>query len=126
MRRLVFIDDDKTELDDFGRIVEGEYDYAKIHLPFEAEKLFSGTAPDIFVSDLYLPRQSELLAREKCIAFADKRGQTHLYPRDALTTPAPLPTALLLEGPVAPARSSRFSFGERHSQRPSRFGEVTS
>lgn len=57
MKRLVFIDDDKTELCDFGRIVEGEYDYT-IHWPFEAEKLFSGTAPDIFVSDLYLPRQS--------------------------------------------------------------------
>lgn len=58
MRRLVFIDDDMTELDDFGRIVEGEYDYAKIHWPSEAGKLFSGTAPDIFVSDLYLPPQS--------------------------------------------------------------------
>jgi DNA-binding NtrC family response regulator len=58
MRRLVFIDDDKTELDDFSLIVEGEYDYSTIHWPFEAEKLFSRTAPDIFVSDLYLPPQS--------------------------------------------------------------------
>lgn len=58
IRRLVFIDDDKTELDDFGRIIEGEYDYATIHWPFEAEKLFGGTGPDIFVSDLYLPPQS--------------------------------------------------------------------
>ena len=35
--------------------------------------------------------QRELLAREKGIAFADKRGQTHLYPRDTLTISVPLP-----------------------------------
>ena len=54
MRRLVFIDDDETELDDFGRIVGGEYDYNTIHWPRELQKLFSGAGPDIFVSDLYL------------------------------------------------------------------------
>ncbi|MGA8011957.1 MAG: hypothetical protein WB949_05995 [Candidatus Acidiferrales bacterium] len=58
MKRLVFIDDDDTELNDFGLIVEGEYDYSGIHWPIEAEKLFSGASPDIFVSDLYLPPQS--------------------------------------------------------------------
>jgi restriction endonuclease S subunit len=36
--------------------------------------------------------QTEILAREKGIAFADKRGQTHLYPRDMLTVPVPLPS----------------------------------
>ncbi len=36
--------------------------------------------------------QAEILAREKGIAFADKRGQTHLYPRDMLTVSAPLPS----------------------------------
>lgn len=36
--------------------------------------------------------QKELFAREKGIAFADKRGQTHLYPRDVLTIPVPLPS----------------------------------
>ena len=36
--------------------------------------------------------QAEILAREKGIAFADKRGQTHLYPRDMLTVPVPLPS----------------------------------
>lgn len=35
--------------------------------------------------------QRELLTREKGIAFADKRGQTHLYPRDVLTIPVPVP-----------------------------------
>lgn len=35
--------------------------------------------------------QKEILAREKGIAFADKRGQTYLYPRDVLTIPVPLP-----------------------------------
>jgi len=55
MRRLVFIDDDKTELDDFGRIVEGTYQYTTVHWPVESDKLFTGASPDIFVSDLYLP-----------------------------------------------------------------------
>jgi type I restriction enzyme, S subunit len=36
--------------------------------------------------------QKEIFAREKGIAFADKRGQTHLYPRDVLTIPVPLPS----------------------------------
>jgi type I restriction enzyme S subunit len=35
--------------------------------------------------------QVEILAREKGIAFADKRGQTHLYPREMRTVPVPLP-----------------------------------
>lgn len=55
MRRLVFIDDDKTELDDFGRIVRGRYEYTTVHWPGESEKLFSGVSADVFVSDLYLP-----------------------------------------------------------------------
>jgi DNA-binding NarL/FixJ family response regulator len=55
MRRLVFIDDDKTELNAFLGIVGGEYDCATVHWPPESAKLFSSPAPDIFVSDLYLP-----------------------------------------------------------------------
>jgi DNA-binding NarL/FixJ family response regulator len=55
MRRLVFIDDDKTELDAFLRIVGGKYDCVTVHWPPESAKLFGGPAPDIFVSDLYLP-----------------------------------------------------------------------
>jgi DNA-binding NarL/FixJ family response regulator len=58
MRRIVFIDDDKTELDEFGRIVGGKYQYTQIHWPGEAERLFNGVSPDIFVSDLYLPSRS--------------------------------------------------------------------
>jgi type I restriction enzyme S subunit len=42
---------------------------------------------------LYSQRgQAEILAREKGIAFADKRGQTHLYPSDMKTVPIPLPS----------------------------------
>lgn len=42
---------------------------------------------------LYSQRgQTEILKREKGIAFADKRGQTHLYPKDMLTVPVPLPS----------------------------------
>jgi DNA-binding NtrC family response regulator len=86
MRRLVFIDDDKTELDDFGRIVEGEYDYVRIHWPLDAEKLFSGTPPDIFVSDLYLPPQDgdkvpTAVQRESAASAATQVGArfSHLY-----------------------------------------------
>jgi DNA-binding NarL/FixJ family response regulator len=55
MRRLVFIDDDRAELEAFRKIVGGDYDYGPVHWPVEAAKLFSGPGPDIFVSDLYLP-----------------------------------------------------------------------
>ena len=55
MRRLVFIDDDKAELDAFRSIVAGQYDYTTVHWPDESAKLFSLAPPDIFVSDLYLP-----------------------------------------------------------------------
>jgi DNA-binding NarL/FixJ family response regulator len=55
MRRLVFIDDDPKELDAFRHIVEGEYDYTTVHWPSESAKLTIDPAPDIFVSDLYLP-----------------------------------------------------------------------
>ena len=86
MRRLVFIDDDKTELDDFGRIVEDDCDYATIHWPLEAEKLFSGTAPDIYVSDLYLPPQSgdevpTAAQRESAASAAKQVAErfSHLY-----------------------------------------------
>jgi DNA-binding NarL/FixJ family response regulator len=58
MRRLVFIDDDKTELDAFLRIVGGKYDCVTVHWPSESAKLFGMPAPEIFVSDLYLPPQT--------------------------------------------------------------------
>jgi len=56
--RLVFIDDDETELNAFLDIVRGEYDCTTVHWPREAGKLFSGPGPDVFVSDLYLPPPS--------------------------------------------------------------------
>jgi DNA-binding response OmpR family regulator len=55
MSKLVIIDDDKRELDEFGRLIEGEYSYTLIHWPNDRERLFSGQPPDLFVSDLYLP-----------------------------------------------------------------------
>ena len=55
MRRLVFIDDDRTELETFRDFVQGDYHYTTVHWPDESAKLFSGPPPDIFVSDLYLP-----------------------------------------------------------------------
>ncbi len=54
-RRLVFIDDDKTELAEFRKIVAQVYNYTAIHWPAESRKLFTGPAPDIFVCDLHLP-----------------------------------------------------------------------
>jgi len=55
MRRLVFIDDDKAELDGFRSVVKGEYDYMTVHWPYDSVKLLNMSAPNIFVSDLYLP-----------------------------------------------------------------------
>ena len=55
MRRLVFIDDDETELEEFGAIVRDAYDYTSIHWPDESAKLLSTSPPSVFVSDLYLP-----------------------------------------------------------------------
>ncbi len=55
MRQLIFIDDDRTELDDFKKIVGNDYEYVTIHWPDEETKLWSVPVPDIFVSDLYLP-----------------------------------------------------------------------
>lgn len=55
MQRLVFIDDDQTELEAFRQIVGDDYDYIAVHWPAESPKLFSDPGPDIFVSDLYLP-----------------------------------------------------------------------
>jgi DNA-binding NtrC family response regulator len=55
MLQLVFIDDDTSELQEFSRIVAGHYECKTIHWPQESDQLFSHPAPDIFVSDLYLP-----------------------------------------------------------------------
>lgn len=55
MRHLVFIDDDPTELDAFKKIVGEDYQYEAVKWPGEESKLLEGPAPDIFVSDLYLP-----------------------------------------------------------------------
>lgn len=55
MRRLLFIDDDQTELEAFREIVEGSYEYHTIHWPSASAILFSAPPPNIFVSDLYLP-----------------------------------------------------------------------
>jgi len=55
VRRLIFIDDDRTELDDFKKIAGNNYECETIHWPDEEMKLWSAPAPDILVSDLYLP-----------------------------------------------------------------------
>src|SRR5712692_7190669 len=58
MPRLVFIDDDETELQSFRDIVGGSYDCITVHWPRESTKLFTAPAPSIFVSDLYLPART--------------------------------------------------------------------
>ena len=55
MRQLVFIDDDESELEDFRPIVAGHYECKTVLWPNESDELFRLSAPDIFVSDLYLP-----------------------------------------------------------------------
>jgi DNA-binding NarL/FixJ family response regulator len=81
MQRLVFIDDDRTELDNFRKIVGGIYDYTTVHWPNESEKLFSNPPPDIFVSDLYLPSASgdatpTAVQREEAEKAAKEVGKT--------------------------------------------------
>jgi DNA-binding response OmpR family regulator len=55
MRNLFFIDDDKTEFHGFIKIVRGHYRVTTFHWPSDRAKLFKSKAPDIVVSDLYLP-----------------------------------------------------------------------
>jgi len=38
MQRLVFIDDDPAELEDFAKIIEDDYDITKIRYPRELER----------------------------------------------------------------------------------------
>jgi len=83
MRRLVFIDDDETELTRFRRIVEGSYEYEAIHWPRESPKLFRLPKPDIFVSDLYLPsmdgdRNPTDADRQAAAEAAKKVGESFL------------------------------------------------
>ena len=57
MRRLVFVDDDESELAAMGKIVEGRYRYVPIHWPHErpTDEGKVKDPPDIVVLDLYLP-----------------------------------------------------------------------
>jgi DNA-binding NarL/FixJ family response regulator len=81
MRRLVFIDDDETELDNFHKIVGGIYDYNTVYWPNESEKLFNSLPPHIFVSDLYLPSDTgdatlTAAQREEAARAATKMGES--------------------------------------------------
>ena len=58
MKRLVFIDDDQSELDEFRTIVDGRYEYEPMQWPRDKARLFSIAEPSIYVSDLYLPPPS--------------------------------------------------------------------
>ena len=60
MDRLVFIDDDEDELELMRGLVVGAYEYVPLHWPRQkpAEDL-TGSPPDIFVSDLYLPPKDD-------------------------------------------------------------------
>jgi hypothetical protein len=90
MDKLVFIDDDERELDEFRRLIEGNYTYTLVHWPSEREKLFSGPPPDVFVSDLYLPsadgdRQPTAQQREQGASMAREIADCfqNLYPTDS-------------------------------------------
>jgi DNA-binding NtrC family response regulator len=81
MQRLVFIDDDKTELKAFSKIVGGDYDCDTVHWPAESAKLFSGPSPNIFVSDLYVPPltgdTTPTAAQRDAAATASKKVAEH-------------------------------------------------
>jgi DNA-binding response OmpR family regulator len=55
--RLIFIDDDETELAAFRGIAGKDYEVTTIHWPRQAETLGRLAAPDIYVCDLHLPDQ---------------------------------------------------------------------
>lgn len=55
MARIMFIDDDSVELQSFSRIVAKNHDCSTVLWPKERGKLGSGIAPELIVSDLYLP-----------------------------------------------------------------------
>lgn len=75
-RRLVFIDDDETELTAFREIVGEAYDYTAVHWPAESNRLSKCPAPDIFVSDLYLPGPAgDITPTPNQRAAARKRSQ---------------------------------------------------
>jgi CheY-like chemotaxis protein len=54
--RLVFVDDDPQELEDFGSIVTDEYSYQPVHWPLSGSlDDIVGKPPAIFVLDMYFP-----------------------------------------------------------------------
>ncbi len=54
--RLVFIDDDPQELDDFGPLVREAYDYVGVRWPMAGSlEEAIGPAPALFVLDMYFP-----------------------------------------------------------------------
>ena len=56
MDRVVFVDDDPSELRAFVTMVNRSFDCVTVQWPEESEKLFGDHAPPgVFVSDLYLP-----------------------------------------------------------------------
>jgi len=104
MARLVFIDDDRTEIEDLRNILGNEYDFHAIKWPSERpiEEVL-GTAPDIIVLDLYLPQpegperteipsaertEQERLARELAkrlrALYAENRGNHKKLLRDTM------------------------------------------
>jgi DNA-binding NarL/FixJ family response regulator len=96
-RRLVFIDDDKTELTDFRKIMRGHYACAAIHWPKQRARLFNGLAPHIVVSDLYLPPVSgdaKPTAKDRQLAVgaaqraADSFSRLHGQLKATAATPA--------------------------------------
>jgi len=71
MHRLVFFDDDGTELAEFEKIVKDDYDCKLVLWEGDYRKLSRIREPDIFVSDLYLPGPAgnkKLTAEERKIA----------------------------------------------------------
>ncbi len=87
MARLVFVDDDRTELDGLRDILGNEYDFQAIKWPPERpiEEVI-GAAPDIIVLDLHLPHAE---GKEKTeIPPADRTEQERLVRELAKRLPA--------------------------------------
>lgn len=54
LRRIVFIDDDTTELEAFRSMVANDYDCIAVHWPSESAKLLNRPATNVFVRALRL------------------------------------------------------------------------
>jgi len=92
MKRLVFVDDDRDELEAMEQLVVGTYAFVGLHWPREVPNrvTIGEPTPAIFVSDLYVPSlngrdefidfPAEVLAKQTELAKKTAEAFMRLYP----------------------------------------------